>query len=82
MTVKEAASILNGIVEAGHGEAELFICLDHGDENRDEQYDLGIDKINITNACGDLFVSLESYLFHDCVIDLVKRFGYKGVIEE
>ena len=81
MTVKEAASILNGIVEAGHGESELFICIDHGSDNRDEQYDLGIDKITVTNAYGDLFVSLEAYLFHDCLVDLVKRFGCKGVIE-
>lgn len=76
MTVKELAGFLCGIVEAGHGDSEVYICLDHGYENRDEVYDIGIDKVGIYNLNGDIFVALESYLFDDSISDLIDEFGY------
>ena len=81
MTVGELTGFLNGVVMAGHGDAEAYICLDHGNENRDELYDLGIDSISILNSDGDIAVAINSFLFHDCVEDMTERFGYKGLIE-
>lgn len=77
MTVKELAGFLNGVVEAGHGDSEVYICLDHGAENRDDVYDLGIDKVGIYSLDGDVFVAIESYLFDDGLHKLMNTFGYE-----
>ncbi len=77
MTVEELAGFLGGVVDAGHGDSEVYICLDHGYEKRDEVFDIGIDKVGIYNLDGDVCVALESYLFDDSVKQLVTTFGYE-----
>lgn len=78
MTVDELSCILDGLVEAGHGDSPVRICLDNGDENRDRLYDLGIDTISITNMFGDFDVSLNAYLFNHQIAELLERFEYRG----
>ena len=74
-TVKELASVLNGIVEAGHGDAPVTICLDHGTENKDEIFDLSIDNISIRGTFDDVFITFDTYLFNSTLNDLLKSFG-------
>lgn len=81
ISVKTAAAILNGIVEAGHGDAELSIVLDHGTDNSDEEIDLGIDKITVLNTYEDIAVMIESYMFNETIKKMLDRFRYKLELE-
>ena len=77
ISVKTAAAILNGIVEAGYGDAELSIVLNHGTDNSDEEIDLGIDKITVLNTYEDIAVMIESYMFNETIKKMLDRFKYK-----
>ena len=81
MTVNELAGFLNGVIEAGHGDADIHICLDYGYSDRDQTYDVDIDSINILNMDGCVSVMLNTYLFKINVRELLDSFGYEGFIE-
>ncbi len=81
MAVKELAGFLNGVIEAGHGDADIHICLDHGDTDRDQTYDMDIDSVSILNLDGCVSVMLNTYLFKSNIKGLLDSFGYEGLIE-
>ena len=81
MTIKEMACIFTGLLNAGFGDAEVRICIDHGDQNRDMEYDLGIDRIEIGNLDHDIDVALKAYLFDSGLSKMLERFEHKELFD-